>query len=256
MTMISGLKVLEKSVPSSLHTIAFASEVFPIRQFKLWKQALPQARFINFYGPTETTGVCCFYEVDRDFGDDEMIPIGKPFANREIFLIKEDGSSAQIGEVGEIYIRGSSITHGYYGDFVRTSEAFVQNPLNERYPELVYKTGDLGRINEEGQLVFVSRKDYQIKHMGQRIELGEIESAASSSEKTGLVGCIYDKDKKRIILFYTGEQDDVSLRNLLTEKLPRYMLPARLIHLSELPLTGNKKIDRNELMNIYKNGGK
>lgn len=256
LTMISGLKVLDKIIPTSLRTIAFASEVFPIRQFNLWRQALPDARFINFYGPTETTGVCCFYEVDREFSDGDMIPIGKPFANREIMLIKEDGTRAATGEVGEIFIRGSSLTHGYYGDFSRTAEAFVQNPLNDRFPEIVYKTGDLGRLGEDGLLYFVSRKDYQIKHMGQRIELGEIEAAAASYENSGLVGCIYDKDKKRIILFYTGEQDDILLKKQLAEKLPRYMLPAKMIHLPELPLTANKKIDRNELFNIYINGGK
>lgn len=256
LTMISGLNVLEKSVPSSLHTIAFASEVFPIRQFRLWRQVLPNARFINFYGPTEATGVCCFYEVDRDFADDEVIPIGKPFANREIFLIKEDGSKALDEEIGEIYIRGSSLTHGYYNDFARSSEVFVQNPLNDKYHELVYKTGDLGRFNDKGQLVFVSRKDFQIKHMGHRIELGEIESAAASSEYSELVGCVYDKVKKRIILFYTGEQNDARLRSMLIEKLPRYMLPAKIVHLLKMPLTGNQKIDRNELLNIYISGGK
>ncbi len=256
LTMISGLKVLEKSIPSSLHTIAFASEVFPIRQFNLWRQALPDARFINFYGPTEATGVCCFYEVNREFNDGDIIPIGKPFANREIFLINEDGTKAVEGAVGEIYIRGSSLTHGYYGDFARTAEAFVQNPLNSKYPEIVYKTGDLGRFDENGILYFVSRKDYQIKHMGQRIELGEIEAAAASYEDSELVGCIYDKDKKRIVLFYTGKQDNVLLKKQLAEKLPRYMIPARIIHLSDMPLTANKKIDRNELFKIYDNGGK
>lgn len=254
LTMISRLNVLAKAVPDTLKTIAFASEVFPMKQFKLWQKALPDARFINFYGPTETTGVCCYYEVDREFGDDEVLPIGHPFPNREILLLKEDNHPAGSSEIGEICIRGTALTHGYYGDLCRTNETFVQNPLNENFPELIYRTGDLGRMNEQGELVFVSRKDNQIKHMGHRIELGEIESAANAAENVGQSCCIYDADKSRLVLYYAGSASDFHVADYLKQKLPRYMLPGRIKQLADLPLTANSKIDRVEIKKRYERG--
>lgn len=254
LTMISGLNALEKTVPESLHTIAFASEVFPIRQFRRWRKALPQARFINLYGPTETTGVCCFYEVNREFQDDESIPIGQPFPNREILLLRDDETLAGDGEIGEICVRGSTLTHGYFQDFERTDEAFVQNPLNPHYPERIYRTGDLGRRNEYGELVFLSRKDHQIKHMGHRIELGEIEAVVSAIEGVEHAGSIYDKDKKRILLYYTGLVSEADIKAQLTLQLPRYMIPARLYNIDRMPVTGNCKIDRQALMTCYEKG--
>ena len=148
LTMISGLGALKKKVPQYLHTIAFGSEVFPIRQFNLWREALPDAKFTNLYGPTEATGMSCFYHVDREFGPEEMIPIGGPFPNTGILLLTEDDRLVEPGEVGEICIRGTCLTMGYYRMPEKTAECFVQNPLNSAYPELIYRTGDLGRYKD------------------------------------------------------------------------------------------------------------
>ena len=133
---------------------------------------------------------------------------------------------------------------GYYNDFKRTNDAFVQNPLNTAYPELIYRTGDLGKYNEYGELVFVSRKDYQIKHMGHRIELGEIEVNVNMLEEISMASCIYDDAKGKIVLYYVGAMDEKTLAEALKEKLPRYMLPNRIIPLESMPLTANGKIDR------------
>ena len=130
-TMISGLGVLDKIKPEYLHTIAFGSEVFPMKQFLIWRKALPEAKFINLYGPTEATGMSCYYIVDREFSEDDVIPIGRPFRNTDIILLNEENRLADPGEPGEICIRGTSLTLGYYRDFERTGEAFVQNPLND-----------------------------------------------------------------------------------------------------------------------------
>jgi acyl-coenzyme A synthetase/AMP-(fatty) acid ligase len=224
--------------------------VFPIRQFNLWKQFVPGARYINLYGPTETTGMTCWYEVDREFGPDEAIPIGRPFCNREILLLDGDKPAAP-GEPGEICIRGTCLTLGYYGAFDKTAEVFVQNPLNPHYPELIYRTGDIARYNERGELVFVSRRDSQIKHMGQRIELGEIEMAAAAVEDVGGAGCIYDGEKKKIVLFFAGEADEAALSAALKDRLPRYMLPGLIMKLERLPVTDNGKLDRIALRRIY-----
>ncbi len=250
LTMISGLGAFKKVVPQHLKTIAFGSEVFPIRQFNLWRQHVPGARFINLYGPTETTGMTCWYEVNREFELDEVIPIGHAFRNREILLLDGD-RRAQLGEPGEICIRGTGLTLGYYNAFDKTAEAFVQNPLNPHYPELIYRTGDIGRYNERGELMFVSRKDNQIKHMGQRIELGEIEMAANSIDIVSSAGCIFDGEKKKIVLYYAGEADEAFVSTSLKDKLPRYMIPNLIFRLERMPYTTNGKLDRIELKRLY-----
>lgn len=244
LTMISAFKTFDKIVPKYLHTVAFGSEVFPIKQFNIWKETLPNAKFTNLYGPTETTGMCCYYKVNRKFELDEVMPVGRPFHNTEILLLNDKNELAAPGEVGEICVRGTSLTLGYYHNPEKTSEVFVQNPLNDRYPELIYRTGDLGRWNEYGELVFVSRKDYQIKHMGHRIELGEIEVNVNLLKGISTSCCIYDKEKGKIVLYYVGEMDEKQLITILKEKLPRYMLPNKIERLERMPLTANGKIDR------------
>ena len=250
LTMISAFRTFDKVKPAYLRTVAFGSEVFPIKQFKRWREALPEATFTNLYGPTETTGMCCYFRVDRDFAPDDVIPVGRPFHNREILLLTEDNRRAQPGEVGEICVRGTALTLGYYHAFDRTAEVFVQNPLNDRYPELIYRTGDLGRFNERGELIFVSRKDHQIKHMGHRIELGEIEANVNRLAGVSMCCCLFNKEKDRIELFYVGDPDEAALLTALKEKLPRYMLPNRLKKLETLPLTPNGKTDRMALQKM------
>ncbi len=244
LTMISAFKTFDTIKPEYLKLIAFGSEVFPIRQFHLWKEACPETRFFNLYGPTEGTGMCCYYPVTRELSDTDVIPIGFPFKNTEILLLKDDNTLAKDGEPGEICIRGTSVTLGYYNNPQKTSESFVQNPLNSAYPETIYKTGDIGKRNEYGELVFVSRKDYQIKHMGHRIELGEIEANVNLIDEIKLSGCVYDNEKGKIILFYVGELTNAELTVILKDKLPRYMIPNKIIKLDTMPLTANGKIDR------------
>lgn len=248
LTMISAFKTFNKIKPEYLHTIAFGSEVFPIKQLKIWRETLPKARFVNLYGPTESTGMCCYFEVDREFELDEVVPIGRPFHNTEILLLDENNKLVEDGNVGEICVRGTSLTLGYYNNFEKTSEVFVQNPLNSRYPELIYKTGDLGKRNERGELIFVSRKDYQIKHMGHRIELGEIEVNVNMIEEISTSCAVYDKEKGKIVLYYIGELEPDKLVRILKDKLPRYMIPNKTEKLEQMPLTANGKIDRVFLM--------
>lgn len=244
LTMISAFGTFKTVVPKYLRLIAFVSEVFPVKQFSIWKEVLPDAKYVNLYGPTEGTGVCCYYVVDREFGPGDVIPIGRPFKNTDIILLNDKDERAKQGESGEICIRGASLTLGYYNDPDKTAEAFVRNPLNPFYPELIYRTGDIGRFNERGELEFISRRDHQIKHMGHRIELGEIEVNVSMLDGVEMAGCVYDKAKNKIVLYYTGTTDEKQLAAELKEKLPRYMVPNRMIRLKQMPLTANGKIDR------------
>lgn len=247
LTMISAFGTFQTVKPEYLKTIAFGSEVFPIKQFKIWRETLPEASFTNLYGPTEGTGMCCYYHVKRELKDNEPIPIGQPFQNTEILLLDENNRPAQ---EGEICIRGTGVTLGYYNNPEKTAEAFVQNPLNTSYPEIIYRTGDIGKYNDHGELVFVSRKDYQIKHMGHRIELGEIEANVNMVEGVKLCGCVYDNEKGKIVLFYVGDIGSRELVACLKEKLPRYMIPNRVEQLQELPFTANGKIDRKALKSM------
>lgn len=251
LVQISSLGALEKFKPEYLTTVAFGSEVFPKKQYDIWRAALPEAQFYNLYGPTEATGMSCFWHADRELGEDEPIPIGKPFKNTRVLLIGEDGREVPYGEQGEICITGTCLTMGYYKNREKTDEVFAQNPMNDAYGELIYRTGDIGRYNEHGELVFVCRRDSQIKHMGHRIELGEIESAALKRERVSRVCCLYRADEKKILLFYTGDVSEKELSAHISTLLPRYMLPDMIKKLDRMPLTDNGKLDRRTMLASY-----
>lgn len=251
LTLVSGLGGFEELCPEYLKTVCFGSEVFPVKQLKLWQKACPGARFINLYGPTEATGMSFYYEVDREFNEGEPIPVGRPFDNTGFFLLREDDTEAAPGETGEICIRGTAVTLGYYDDPEKTAGAFVQNPLNPHYPETVYRTGDLGRLNEKGELIFCSRKDNQIKNMGHRVELGEIEACACMVNGVETACCLFDREKSKLYLYYMGTADEKEVRGYLRSELPRYMIPSKLERMDTLPMLSNGKIDRNKLTEKY-----
>jgi len=253
--LVAGLGALEKSVPETLHSIAFTSEVLPVKHFNKWREVVPGARFIHFYGPTEATGVSTFYIVDRFFEDGETIPIGEPFPNTEIVLLDDDNAHPAPCQPGEICIRGTCLSLGYYNDPAKTKAAFVQNPLSD-FPDIIYKTGDIGYRDEMGMLYFISRRDHQIKHMGYRIELAEIEWVAARCPGVELACAVFDKAKSRIILYYTaGEAVAKSeVMAYLKSTLPRYMMPYAIFPLETLPLTQGGKFDRVGLLNMYNEG--
>ena len=242
---VSSLGALEKFKPMYLKKIAFGSEVFPYKQYKIWREALPDAEFYNLYGPTEATGMSCFWRAEREIAEGEPIPIGEPFKNTRVKLLDEEGREAN---EGEICIGGTCLTMGYYNAHEKTADVFVQDPTNTAYGELLYRTGDIGRYNEHGELVFVCRRDSQIKHMGHRIELGEIDSAAMKHDSVSRTVCLYDTEGKRILLFYTGDCEEKELTSFISAQLPRYMLPAVVKKLTSMPLTDNGKIDRRGLL--------
>ena len=250
LTLVSGLGAFEEGRPEHMKTVCFGSEVFPVKQLHLWQSACPEARFINLYGPTEATGMSFYFNVDRDFAEGEAIPVGRPFDNTDFILLREDDTEAPAGEPGEICIRGTALSLGYFDDPERTAAAFTQNPLNPHYPETVYRTGDIGRLNERGELVFISRKDSQIKNMGHRIELGEIESCACLCGGVESACCLFEKEKSKLYLYYMGTADEKSVQKHLRKELPRYMVPTKLYRMQTLPLLPNGKIDRKSLIDM------
>ncbi|MBP3837021.1 MAG: AMP-binding protein, partial [Pyramidobacter sp.] len=167
-----------------------------------------------------------------------------------ILVIDDNDRQIKQGGMGEICVRGSSLALGYYNDPERTAQAFRQNPAHNDYPERVYYTGDLAILNERGEYVFASRKDFQIKHMGHRIELGEIDTYASAVEDMRRVCSIFDEKRNKIVLFYEGPMDRTVIIAELKKKLPKYMIPNIFIQLESMPINKTGKIDRKALKNM------
>lgn len=246
MVNIANQDLLKKIPQPCLRKVLFAGEVFPTKPLNHWRHMLPQAMFVNLYGPIEITVDCTYFIVDRDMADDEKLPIGFPCRNTDVLIIHEDNRPAHGNEVGELCIRGSSLALGYWNNPERTSQAFVQNPLHSHYPELVYRTGDLVYRNERGEIMFVGRKDYQIKHQGYRIELGEIEHAALQVAGLRHACVVYDAPNKNIVLYFESEADIDSgeIRRQLGQHIPKYMLPTVIRRVEQMPRNPNGKIDR------------
>ena len=248
LVLVANLHALKKvNLSNTLKRVLFAGEVMPTKQLNEWIRYLPNATYVNLYGPTEITVTCTYYIVNRVFEDTEPIPIGKPIKNSDVFVLNEKNELVSGEEVGELCVRGTSLSLGYYNNLAKTKEVFVQNPLNKMYHEIIYKTGDLVRYNEYGELVYVSRKDYQIKHLGRRIELGEIENVVAGMQGINSCCCLYDNQKKKIVLLYEGNTDRESILTMLTSSIPNYMIPGKIIAIDSMPLNANGKIDRKKL---------
>ena len=249
---VANFKLLDSIDCSCLKKILFAGEVMPNKHLNYWRKKLPKALYSNLYGPTEITVDCSYYIVDRDFEDEEPLPIGKPCRNSDILVLDENNRLITDDNVlGELCVRGSSLAVGYWNDKEKTEEVFVQNPLNPYYPERIYRTGDLVYYNKYGELEFAGRKDFQIKHSGYRIELGEIESATMGKEEISGVCASYHKEKKQIVLFYQGEISKEELKDYLLTIIPKYMVPTMYFPLKRFPYNDNGKIDRKQLEEQY-----
>jgi amino acid adenylation domain-containing protein len=248
---IANQDLLARTAAPPLRKILFAGEVMHNRHLNYWRRHYPQALFSNIYGPTEITVTCTYYIVDREFADDEPLPIGIPRRNMEILILNENNEPAATGEFGELCVRGSALGLGYWNDPEKTAAAFAQNPLNRHFPEAIYRTGDLAYFNKRGEIIFVGRKDSQVKYLGYRIELGEIETAAMATDSVGNACVLYDADRLQFVLFYEGDNElgAGQLRQALLKRLPKYMVPASFVHLPRLPLNANGKVDRLALKN-------
>lgn len=250
--LVGNSNILDVALPQYLKRVTFAGEAMPAKQLKVWMNKLPNVRFINLYGPTEITVDCTYYEVNREFGDDEFIPIGNDCRNKQILVLNEHDKLVKVGEPGELCVRGSGVALGYYNNKEKTQEVFVQNPLHDLYEDRIYRTGDIVKYNERGEIEFVSRKDFQIKHKGNRIEMGEIEVAVNSIPTVTNAACIFDQPNDKIVLYYTtSDRQDLDIINLVKEKIPVYMFPEVIIRLDMMPYNMNGKIDRIELKKKY-----
>ena len=246
-TILTSLGAFEEVRLKSLRKICFSGSVMPCRVLRKWQENLPEAHFVNQYGPTEATASCTYYSVDHTVEEDEVLPIGQAYDNYRVFLIDENGNEPAVGEQGEICVCGPILALGYYNDWKRTDAAFTLNPINKAYPERMYRTGDYGRLDEDGILHFCGRMDRQIKHMGHRVELDEVEHAANVVEGVAESCVIYNKAKEVLILFYTGDCDRRSLALALRDELPGFMVPRKIKKLEQLPKLPNGKYDMKKL---------
>jgi amino acid adenylation domain-containing protein len=253
MVNIANMDLLSKMPLDSLKIIFFAGEVFPMKQLNYWRRKIPKATFVNLYGPIEIAVDCTFFIMNREFGDSDPLPIGFPCRNTNILILNDHNKPVEINEPGELCVRGSSLALGYWNDPEKTAKAFVQNPLNTYYPELIYRTGDIVFVNELGEIMFLGRKDYQIKHLGYRIELSEIEHVIGSMADIDNSCVLYHRQKKEITLFYESTKpiNTADIRQHVMQILPKYMVPTIFHQLDAMPRNPNGKIDRQKLAEMY-----
>ena len=251
--VVAKLKAFKNvDLSDTLRRVLFCGEVMPNKQLNVWRKFLPDVQYANLYGPTEITDACTYYIVDREFSDEEPLPIGFPMPNTDILVLNEKNEPVTGEEPGELCVRGTSLSMGYYKNPEKTREAFVQNPLNQAVPELIYRTGDVVKYNERGEIIYLSRKDFQIKHMGHRIELGEIETAVSSLPEISLNCCLYDEKRQKIVLFIEEELDKAYINEKISHLVPEYMLPNKVVRVEKMPMNANGKIDRVKLKEYKK----
>lgn len=242
----ANTRAVENADLPNLKKVLFCGEIMPNRQLNIWRKSLPNALYANLYGPTEITDVCCYYICDREFDDDELLPIGKACKNTQILIFDESRELITKPFIkGELCVRGTGLSLGYYGDKDKTDKAFIQNPLHDNYYDPIYKTGDIAAYNERGEIICYGRLDSQIKLNGHRIELGEIEAALNSHPQIARSACKFTGTQ--IVAFYEASSQIEDIKEFLTAKIQEYMIPKRFIRLDKFALNANGKIDRKAL---------
>lgn len=247
--LVSALRGLEHARLPHVRAVMFSGEVMPPEHLRRWREALPGATLVNLYGPTEVTCNCLYHVLDPARGYEEGIPLGAPLPNRYVVALAPDGSVASApGAVGELYVGGSAIASGYYGDPERTAAAFVASPLCPPVPQTLYRTGDLVRVGAGGELFFLGRADTQIKHLGHRIELEEVDAALEGQPGVDRCRCAYDARAHRLHAFFEGDADPAALRAAVARVLPGPAVPSTIERVDAMPLTKNGKVDRAALL--------
>ena len=256
LTRLVQLGGLKTRTMEHLRAILFAGEVFPVKHLRGLMALIPHAEYYNLYGPTETN-VCTFYKVDEIEPDrTDPVPIGKACANTKVFAVGDDNRVVQAGEIGELYVRGPSLMQGYWGLPEKTKTALISNTvLDSAYEDQVYRTGDHVKLDENGDYLFLGRRDHQIKSRGYRIELGEIETTLYNHPEVleAAVIAIPDEDIgnaiKAVVVPKEGAQlTRGGLEHFCSERIPKYMIPGMIEFRPALPKTSTGKTDKTRLV--------
>lgn len=237
-------------------TIEGCAQVFVIggeamkgESLSFWRRHAPNTRLINEYGPTETVVGCCAYEVPAGEVKAGAVPIGRPVANMQVYVLDEWMKPVPIGVVGELYIGGAGVARGYLNSPALTAERFVPSPYASEGGARLYRSGDMARYLSGGEIEYVGRRDRQVKVRGFRIELGEIESALAQHagvRQAVVVARAVAEEKQLVAYFVPMDEVQLSrheLREHLRASLPEYMVPDTFVQLEALPLTPHGKID-------------
>ncbi len=244
---------------SRLRIVLFAGEVFPIKYLRRLVAAIPQAEYYNLYGPTETN-VCTYYKVlpgDLEPDREKPLPIGIACENIEAFAVNDQGQLVtRPDQEGELWVRGSCVAQGYWGDPAKTSKAFVPNPYQTGFAEIAYRTGDIVTLAPDlRNWLYVGRRDHMIKSRGYRIELGEIESAMYRHDQVKEAAIIAIPDdlignriRAYVVLAEHASLTAKELEVFCARHVPKYMVPESVTLMEALPKTSSGKIDRQSLL--------
>lgn len=250
---VSNADCLSRIDSLKLTRVLFAGEVLQTKHLNYWMDHIHNAMFANLYGPTEITVDCTYYIIDHRLADSDSIPIGIPCKNCRVFLIDDFNNIIhKPNTIGEIAVEGISVSLGYWNNEEQTRNSFIQNPCHNNYRQNIYKTGDLAYYNSDNNLVYVGRKDSQIKHMGYRIELGEIENMAALHPSISQSYACYDNDKIYLFCESSIIKEAYLIKQHLLEYVPKYMMPEIICVLDRFPLNDNGKIDRKKLKEYLK----
>ena len=251
MVLHGGLK--DTQFPD-LRWVLFAGEVFPIKYLRSLMEFWPGAQFSNLYGPTETN-VCTYYTVAEVPGDSTPLPIGKACANTEVFALNDENRRTVAGEVGELYVRGSSIMKGYWGLPEKTAQVVVESKDASGHDERIYRTGDLVLLEEDGNYRFLGRRDHMVKSRGYRIELGEVEAALYNHpqiKEAAVLALPDDLIGNRLLAAVVSSKETsltpAAVLQHCAQQIPKYMVPEAVEFRDFLPKTSTGKIDRQQLM--------
>ena len=253
LSIVAQLRTFSFILPRTLKQVFFVGEVMPMKHLNYWRKALPELRYVNLYGSSEIAGICSWYEVTGEYDNADTLPMGKPLCNCRLYLLDGDTVVTEPGRIGELYILSDALALEYYHDPEKTAACFLMKDFGCG-PARCFRTGDLAKYDDRGNLVFASRADFQIKHMGHRIELGEIEAVAGAIDVLSRCCCLYDDRRKRIVLFCQlndgTECSGKEIQSMLRSRLSSYMLPSVVQVLDAMPMNANGKIDRQKLKTL------
>ena len=256
LTLLAERGMLQKFHFDNLRLVLFSGEILPVKYLRVVKSHMQKAQFFNLYGQTEANS-STYYHINEIPDDDTWkIPIGRSFPNFEVFALNGNNEVVNSpGVEGELFVRGSTVAMGYWRDSERTAASFVQDPLQPFSPKRVYKTGDIVRMDNDGNYVFVGRKDHMVKSRGYRIEIDEIEIALNSHhgiEKVAVIPVPDDLIGNRIaaivVPFNQNNPKKEDIIKYCSERLPKYMIPEIIKFRDSLPTTSSGKIDRRKLL--------
>lgn len=257
--LVNAMDFLERPVKlSEQMTILLGAEIVNVSDINRWLERYPLHQFINEYGPTETTVASTFYKIPVEADGRchlDTVPIGKPIYNTQVYVLNDDMKQTLPNVPGTLHIGGQGVSCGYLGKIEKTKAAFVINPIS--HEGIVYNTGDVVKMTEQGNLVFVGRRDFQINMRGYRIELGDIENALLHVPNIVDVCAEIQKDdsgEDTIVVFYVSKEhrdiDPKNIMKVLQARLPHYMIPKSMMRLEQLPISENGKTDKKQLPNI------